>query len=49
MFQAVTLADNNAEFGAKALKEITEEFGVNKAIFVETDVTKWEQFEGKYG
>lgn len=38
----------NPEFGAKALEEIEKEFGSNKAIFIKTDVTKIEEFEGTY-
>lgn len=44
--QAVSLADLNPEIGAKALLEIEAEFGPNKAIYVKTDVTDNQQFEG---
>lgn len=44
--QAVTLADVSSEFGTEALKDVENEFGPNKAIFVKTDVTIYDQFEG---
>lgn len=46
LFQGVTLADVNPELGATALEDITKTFGPNKAIFITTDVTSYEQFEG---
>lgn len=45
-FKGVTVADVNDDFGKKALEEIQKEFGPNKAIYVKTDVTNKEQFEG---
>lgn len=39
------MADVNTEFGAKALKEIEEEFGPDRAIFVLTDATNVKEFE----
>lgn len=44
-FQAVTIAD--IARGQQALKEIEQEFGPNRAIFVKTDVTNAQQLEGK--
>lgn len=35
------------DVGNKAIQEIEDKFGTNKAIFVKTDVTSYEQFEGK--
>lgn len=43
----MTLADVNEDAGKSALKEIENEFGANKAIFVKTDVTDYAQFESK--
>ncbi|KAJ8982548.1 hypothetical protein NQ317_005550 [Molorchus minor] len=46
--KAVTLADIDPQFGQKALKDIEEEFGPKKAIFVKTDVTDIRQFEDAF-
>lgn len=43
--QGVALADTNEEFGKVALEQICSEFGSNKAIFIETDVSDYQQFE----
>ena len=48
LFQGVTLADVNTDFGNQALKEIEKEFGSNKAVFVHTDVTNKQSFEGEF-
>ncbi|KAF2899024.1 hypothetical protein ILUMI_07151, partial [Ignelater luminosus] len=45
---AVTIADINAVKGEEAIKEITKEFGANRAIFVKTDVTKVDQLESAF-
>lgn len=45
--QAVTLAEVNKENGHNALKQLQDEFGSDRAIFVKTDVTDKGQFEGK--
>ncbi|XP_023026235.2 15-hydroxyprostaglandin dehydrogenase [NAD(+)] isoform X2 [Leptinotarsa decemlineata] len=46
--KGVTLADMSEEFGEKALKEIEEEFGPDRAIFVKTDVVDYQQFDNAY-
>ncbi|KAG5883305.1 hypothetical protein JTB14_008592 [Gonioctena quinquepunctata] len=46
--KGVTLADLNEDFGKNALKEIEEEFGPNRAIFVRTDVTSFQQFNDAF-
>lgn len=46
--QGVTIVDLNESNGQTAVKELTEEFGPNRVIFVKTDVTKQDQFEGIY-
>ncbi|KAJ3662673.1 hypothetical protein Zmor_007011 [Zophobas morio] len=46
--RGVTLADINDYFGEKALEEIRKEFGPNKAIYVKTDVTNRESYEGAF-
>uniref|UniRef100_A0A1Y1N9I9 Uncharacterized protein n=1 Tax=Photinus pyralis TaxID=7054 RepID=A0A1Y1N9I9_PHOPY len=43
--RAVTLADINKVNGENALKEIQEEFGHEKAIFVQVDVAEKDQYE----
>jgi len=43
--KAVTIADVDDAKGAEAVKQLTEEFGENKAIFIKTDVTKADEFE----
>ncbi|ERL85591.1 hypothetical protein D910_03010, partial [Dendroctonus ponderosae] len=43
--KGVVLADINKKLAGKALQEIEETFGKNKAIYVETDVRSIEQFE----
>lgn len=43
----MTLADVNEEHGRRALEGIEKEFGQNKALFVNTDVTDKKKFEGK--
>lgn len=45
--QGVTIADVDNNSGGKAVKEIEDLFGKNKAIFVKTDVSLWQEFEGK--
>lgn len=45
-FQGVTIADVNVESGNAALSEMEKTFGPNKAIFVKTDITLHEEFEG---
>lgn len=47
IFQAVTLADVRPDLGEQALVEIEQEFGLNKAIFVKTDVTDYIEYEGE--
>ncbi|GJQ77750.1 hypothetical protein Trydic_g16016 [Trypoxylus dichotomus] len=37
--RAATIADIDSVRGDQAIKEISQEFGSNKAIFVKTDVT----------
>lgn len=44
----MTLADVNENAGEEAVKEISNEFGPNKVLYVKTDVTNYEQFEGFY-
>nr|CAI5827588.1 unnamed protein product [Callosobruchus analis] len=46
--KGVALADLNPELGTKALQEIEREFGPNKAIFIQTDVTDYNQFEDAF-
>ncbi|CAH1979429.1 unnamed protein product [Acanthoscelides obtectus] len=46
--KGVVLADLSKEFGSKAVQEIEQEFGPNKAIFVQTDVTDYNQFENAF-
>ncbi|KAF2903434.1 hypothetical protein ILUMI_02740 [Ignelater luminosus] len=46
--KAVTLAEINKENGHNALKQIQDEFGPDKAIFVKTDVTDKGQFEDAF-
>ncbi|KAF2901004.1 hypothetical protein ILUMI_05182, partial [Ignelater luminosus] len=46
--QAVTIADINELKGEVAVKDITKEFGPNRAVFVKTDVTNAEQFENAF-
>lgn len=43
--KGVTLADVAVEAGNEAIADIERRFGKNKAIFVKTDVTNYEQFE----
>lgn len=45
-FQAVTIADLSEAHGNQTVREITEQYGPNRAIFVKTDVTKADQLEG---
>lgn len=42
--KGVTLADINKEFGAKAVKEL----GTERVLFVKTDVSNEESFDGKF-
>jgi len=46
--KGVTLADIVPENGRKAIEEIEAKFGKNKAIFVQTDVTNYEQFDNAF-
>ncbi|CAH1116306.1 unnamed protein product [Phaedon cochleariae] len=46
--RAVTLADINSESGKRALEELEREFGTNRAIFVQTDVSDVKQFEDSF-
>ncbi|KAK4876768.1 hypothetical protein RN001_009274 [Aquatica leii] len=46
--KGVTLADINEEFGKIALKDISQKFGDDKAIFVKVDVTNQKQFEDAF-
>lgn len=41
------MADINEKVGENALEELTKEFGSDKAIFVNADVSNKNQFEGK--
>lgn len=45
-FQAVTIADLSEAQGNQTVREITEKYGPNRAIFVKTDVTNADQLEG---
>ncbi|KAI4471363.1 15-hydroxyprostaglandin dehydrogenase [nad(+)] [Holotrichia oblita] len=47
-FQAATIADVDPSKGDQALKEIAQEFGPNKAIFVKTDVTVQKEVEAAF-
>lgn len=40
------MADINVETGKTAVRNLEEEFGPNRAIFVKTDVTVYTEFEG---
>lgn len=44
--QGVLIADKDAKNGNSAVLKINNTYGTNKAIFVETDVTKADQLEG---
>ncbi|XP_060531497.1 uncharacterized protein LOC132705084 [Cylas formicarius] len=46
--KGVVLADVDSNLGATALTEIDRQFGKNKAIFVTTDVTDFQQFENAF-
>ncbi|CAH1108280.1 unnamed protein product [Psylliodes chrysocephalus] len=46
--QGVTLADVNPTNGDIAIKEIDNEFGINRAIFVKTDVRDRQQLENAF-
>ncbi|XP_050296428.1 15-hydroxyprostaglandin dehydrogenase [NAD(+)]-like [Anthonomus grandis grandis] len=46
--KGVTLADLDPKIGQQALGEIEKKFGANKAIFVECDVTYYNQFEDAF-
>ncbi|XP_074025938.1 15-hydroxyprostaglandin dehydrogenase [NAD(+)]-like isoform X2 [Leptinotarsa decemlineata] len=46
--KGVTLADIDVKNGEQAQKEISAEFGNNKVIFVETDVSHKDQFEDAF-
>ncbi|CAH0546264.1 unnamed protein product [Brassicogethes aeneus] len=46
--RGVTLADVDSAHGKNALEEIEAEFGPNKVIFVQTDVTNKDQFEDAF-
>jgi 15-hydroxyprostaglandin dehydrogenase (NAD) len=43
--RGVTLADVNKDYGQKAVEEIQNEFGPNKVVFVQTDVTNMKSYE----
>jgi hypothetical protein len=36
----------NKDAGQKAVKELQDEFGPNKVVFVQTDVTNMQNYEG---
>ncbi|KAL1497787.1 hypothetical protein ABEB36_008685 [Hypothenemus hampei] len=46
--KGVTLADIDEKIGLKAVQELESEFGKRKAIFVQTDVTNFEQFNDAF-
>ncbi|GJQ77751.1 hypothetical protein Trydic_g16017 [Trypoxylus dichotomus] len=46
--RGATIADIDPAKGDQALKEITEEFGPNKAIFIKTDVTLQKEVEAAF-
>ncbi|XP_044265345.1 15-hydroxyprostaglandin dehydrogenase [NAD(+)]-like [Tribolium madens] len=46
--KAVTIADVDASKGEQAAKNLNAEFGGNKVIFVQTDVTKADQLEAAF-
>jgi len=46
--KGVTLADINAEIGNQALTEIESKYGKNKAIFVKTDVSNYDDYEDAF-
>jgi 15-hydroxyprostaglandin dehydrogenase (NAD) len=43
--KGVTLAEVNKDAGQKAVKELQDEFGPNKVVFVQTDVTNMQNYE----
>ncbi|ERL86286.1 hypothetical protein D910_03695 [Dendroctonus ponderosae] len=45
---AVVLADILPESGQKAVLQLEKEFGLNKAIFIKTDVSDYDQFENVF-
>ncbi|KAH1017480.1 hypothetical protein HUJ05_008113, partial [Dendroctonus ponderosae] len=46
--KAVVLADILPESGQKAVLQLEKEFGLNKAIFIKTDVSDYDQFENVF-
>lgn len=48
MLQGVVLADINSEIGTKTQEDLEKIFGINKCLFVKTDVSDFNQFEGMY-
>lgn len=45
--QAVSLVDVHKD-GEKVLKELLDEFGTDRAIFIQTDVTDSQQLKGYF-
>ncbi|KAF5304710.1 hypothetical protein FQA39_LY09487 [Lamprigera yunnana] len=46
--KAVTIVDVNEEKGNEALNQISKEFGPDKALFIKTDITKENEFNGVF-
>lgn len=45
-FQGITIADVDENAAKKALTEVEAKFGSKKVVFIKTDVTVWQEFEG---
>lgn len=43
----MAVLDVNKDAGEKCVKELCDEFGSDKAIFIKTDVSADKEFEGK--
>jgi len=46
--QAITVVDINSTQGNNTIKELTEEFGADRVIFMQADVTKSDQLEAAF-
>jgi hypothetical protein len=46
VLQGVAICDFNVEKGESAIKHLENEFGKDRAIFLKTDVSKEDEFEG---
>ncbi|KAL1497786.1 hypothetical protein ABEB36_008684 [Hypothenemus hampei] len=46
--KGITVADIDEKIGLKAVQELKSEFGEGRAIFVQTDVTNFEQFDDAF-